>query len=101
MDWVLAAVALSIAIIVVAALAHHAFMRWLDDRASSRIQENLLAEYSERLDNQEQLVKKLAEDWLARFNQLVQDWRKVKEHAESQYAGALAQTSTQTRGWNR
>jgi hypothetical protein len=100
MDWVLASVAIAIAMIVLGALAHHGFMRWLDDRAATRIQENVLAETSRRLDEHDIMVKKLAEDWLARFNQLVADWRKVKEHAESQYAGAMSQLPS-TRGFGR
>jgi hypothetical protein len=40
MDWVLASVAIAVAMIVLGALAHHGFMRWLDERASTRIQEN-------------------------------------------------------------
>lgn len=98
-EHVLVAIAYSAAAIVIAALAHHAFMRWLDDRASTRIQENVLGELAARMDSSEQVTKKLAEDWRAKFGQLEQDWKKLKEHAESQYAGAVAQS--QTRGWGR
>ncbi|HEX6464230.1 MAG TPA: hypothetical protein VFZ98_07255 [Vicinamibacterales bacterium] len=102
MDWVLAAVALSIAIIVVAALAHHAFMRWLDDRARARVQENVLAESTARLDSLDEIIKKLAIDWRQKFTELETDWKKLKEHAQSQYAGTLAQIeSQQARGFRR
>lgn len=98
MDWVFVAIALAVALITTAGLAHHAFMAWLQDRAATRVQENVLAEVTRRQDNSEQVVAKLAVDWRVKFNELEEEWKKLKEHANSQYAGAVAQVQ---RGWGR
>jgi hypothetical protein len=98
-EFVVVCFSLSIAAIVVSAVVYALGSRWLQDRAATRIQENVLGEVTARLDNSEAITKKLAEDWRAKFGQLEQDWKKLKEHAESQYAGAVAQS--QTRGWGR
>ena len=50
----------------------------------------------------DKVIKLLAEDWRERFFQLEGDWKKLKEHQESQLAGTLAQVSSlNTRGFNR
>jgi|SoimicmetaTmtLPB_FD_contig_41_3138904_length_533_multi_1_in_0_out_0_1 hypothetical protein len=76
--------------------------RWLEEKAKQRLSDTELARFSARLDMHEQVQKQLAEDWLKKFRQLETDWKKLKEHVDSQTAGTLAQlTSTQSRGFNR
>lgn len=100
-------IALSIAfsLLGTALLAWDFGRRWLDDRARLRIQENLnlLAEVTKRLDEQELVRNKLAEDWKRKFQQLEADWKSLKEHADSQFAGAIAQAESaqMRRGFNR
>jgi hypothetical protein len=99
-ETVFVAIVAAVAVITVAALAHHAFMRWLDERAKLRVQENVLAEVTTRLDALDQLISKLAVDWRAKFVELENDWKQLKQHADSQYSGALAQIPS-ARGFNR
>lgn len=102
MDWVFVAIALAAAIIVTSALAHHAFMAWLADRAATRVQENVLGEISARLDMLDEVLKKLGPEWRMKFKELEDEWKTLREHAQSQYAGALAQLdSQQSRGFRR
>lgn len=97
-----AMLAISVAMFGAAVLAWDFGVRWLADRASARVQENVLGEITARLDTQEAVTKRLAEEWRVKFVQLENDWKKLKEHADSQYAGAAAQlTSTQSRGFGR
>lgn len=91
---------LSIASIVVSGAAYSFGLRWLQEQAAGRTHENLLAEFSMRQDEHDKLIRKLAEDWMLKFRQLEADWKRLKEHADSQYAGALAQ-APQHRGFNR
>lgn len=51
----------SIVQIACAILAWDFGMRWLQDRARTRIQENVLGELTARLDNAEGIIKRLAE----------------------------------------
>lgn len=96
------AVAIMMAISLSAMLAWDFGRRWLAEQSSMRGTIEQLAQFSARLDEHERVQKQLAEDWLKKFRQLEADWRKLKEHADSQIAGSLAQlTSQQTRGFNR
>lgn len=99
-EFVAVVFAASIAAIVVSAAAYSFGLRWLDDRAKTRVQENVLAEATARLDQTDQVISKLAVDWRAKFLELETDWKKLKEHADSQYAGAVAQIPA-VRGFNR
>lgn len=99
-ETVFVAIVAAVAVIVVAALAHHAFMRWLDEKARTRVQENVLAEITTRLDTVDQMISKLAVDWRAKFVELENDWKQLKQHADSQFAGAVAQIPS-VRGFNR
>jgi hypothetical protein len=99
-ETVFVAIVGAIAVIVVASLAHHAFMRWLDEKAKLRVQENVLGEVTARQDQLDQMIGKLAIDWRAKFIELENDWKQLKEHADSKYAGAMAQLPT-ARGFNR
>jgi len=89
-----------IAIVIASGLAWDAFRRWLIERAATRVTDASLMVLTARLDQQEVVTKKLAEDWRKKFTELEADWKQLKEHANSQYAGALAQLPT-ARGFNR
>lgn len=99
MDWVLAAVSVSIAMIVLGALAHDFGRRWLEERAASRAALVVLAELERKIEEGVLARKAMAEDWKRKFTQLEADWRKLKEHAESQYSGAVAQVASTSRGF--
>jgi len=89
-----------LAIVIASALTWDAFRRHLIERAATRVTDASLAVLTARLDQQELVTKKLAEDWRKKFTELEADWQKLKQHADSQFAGALAQMPT-ARGFNR
>lgn len=95
---VVMAMCISVAIVVVATLAHNFGLRWLDDRARLRVADNTLTALSQRIDELEKVNKLLAEDWMKKFRQLEGDWKKLKEHADSQFAGSIAQLTSQQKG---
>jgi hypothetical protein len=98
----LLAISVAWAVILSAALAWDFGRRWLLERSKSRMSDELLLQFSTRLDQHELVQKQLAEDWLKKFRQLEADWKKLKEHADSQVAGTLAQVmAQQPRGFNR
>jgi hypothetical protein len=76
--------------------------RWLQERAALRASNDTLVAVLKRQDENELVLKKLAEDWMKKFVQLEADWKKLKEHADSQFAGVIAQVHPgQTRGFGR
>lgn len=98
----LVAVALALSLALTSMLAWDGWRRAIEERASTRIQDNVLQEMTTRLDLQETVMKKLAEDWRAKFLELEADWKGLKQHVDSQTAGTLAQmTATQSRGFGR
>jgi hypothetical protein len=99
MDWLFAAVSLSIAIIVLGALAHDFGRRWLEDRAATRAPLVVLAELERKIEEGILARKAMAEDWKRKFTQLEADWKKLKEHADAQYSGAIAQITSTSRNW--
>lgn len=98
----LVAIAYMLAIVTTAMLARDFGRRWLQELAATRASNEVLTAVLLRQDESEKVLKKLAEDWMKKFVQLERDWQKLKEHADSQYAGALAQAQPhQTRGFGR
>jgi hypothetical protein len=93
---------LSWAVMLTSMLAWDFGRRWLNELATRRASNETLTAVLTRQDEGEKVLKALAEDWRKKFVQLENDWKKLKEHADSQFAGAYAQaTSTQTRGFGR
>jgi hypothetical protein len=92
------AMSISVAVVICATFAHNFGLRWLDERAATRTSDATNAVLSARLDEIEKVNKLLAEDWLKKFRQLEGDWKKLKEHADSQFAGSIAQLTSQQRG---
>lgn len=102
MEHALSMLGMAAAIMVVAALAHDFGRRWLQEQKEQRIANETLTELMQRQALMEDVQKKLAQDWLKKFNQLENDWKKLEERARSQFAGAIEQTQAQyTRGFNR
>lgn len=98
----LLAISVAWAVILSSALAWDFGRRWLLERSKTRMSDEMLLQFSTRLDEHERIQKQLAEDWMKKFRQLEGDWKKLKEHADSQFAGTIAQlTSQQPRGFNR
>jgi hypothetical protein len=96
------ALGMSLALALTSMLAWDFGRRWLEEKAATRASDEQLAEVLRRQDQNELVLKKLAEDWRHKFVELEQDWKKLKEHADSQYAGATAQVvSGNMRGFNR
>ena len=89
----------SIALIVVSAAAYSFGLRWLQDRAAARAGLQLLAELERKIEEGVVARKRMGEMWKEKFDQLERDWKKLKEHADSQYTGALAQAASQARGF--
>ena len=101
-EWTIVAVALALAVSVSSMLAWDFGRRWLTEKAALRASNDVLNAVLKRQDDNELVLKRLAEDWMKKFVQLENDWRKLKEHADSQFAGAIAQVHPgQTRGFGR
>lgn len=98
----LTATAYMLAIVSSALLAWDFGRRWLEEQAATRASNAVLSEVLLRQDENEKVLKKLAEDWMRKFVMLENDWKKLREHADSQFAGAVAQVSSNTQpGWHR
>ena len=103
------AVAVFIAIGFSALLAWDCVRMWINEQAARRVTDERLIHQDTRIDLLDQALaslvkerKAMAEDWMKKFVQLERDWQKLKEHADSQYAGARAQLeSNQPRGFHR
>lgn len=89
-----------LAIVAASGLAWDAFRRWLIERAATRVTDVSLSVLTARIEQQELVTKKLAEDWLTKFRQLEADWKQLKSHADSQFVGALEQLP-KSRGFGR
>lgn len=99
MDWVFVAISFSAAIIVTAGLAHDFGRRWLEERARSHAALEILAELERKIEEGVVARKRMGEMWKEKFDALERDWKKLKEHADSQYSGAIAQASSVARGF--
>jgi len=103
------AIAQFLAIGFSALLAWDCVRMWINEQAARRVSDERIKQQDDRIDLLDQslasLVKErkaMAEDWLKKFMQLERDWQRLKEHADSQYAGARAQLeSNQPRGFHR
>lgn len=102
-------IAYAIAILATSALAWDFGKRWLAERAHTRttdaqvlILESSIEDLRVQLSADADIRNKLAADWHKKFTQLENDWKQLREHANSQFAGALAQVESQrTRGFGR
>jgi hypothetical protein len=82
---------------------------WINEQSARRVADERLKHQDDRIDLLDQSLtslakerKAMAEDWMKKFVQLERDWQKLKEHADSQYAGARAQVeANQPRGYHR
>lgn len=100
--WTIVAIALCMSLTVTSMLAWDFGRRWLQEQKETRVSNETLNELVKQQALHEDVLKKLAMDWMKRFNQLENDWKKLKEHADSQFAGAIAQAeANQPRGFNR
>ena len=98
----LLATVVALSIIVSACLAWDFGRRWLEERAATRATDEERAALHTRMDEHERVQKMLAEDWMKRFRGLEADWKQLKVHADSQFAGTIAQLESQkTRGFGR
>lgn len=96
------AIAICWAIVITSGLAWDFGRRWLQEQKERRVSDEELKRLREAHELMQDVQKKLAQDWLKRFNQLENDWKKLEERARSQFAGAIEQTQAQyTRGFNR
>lgn len=98
----LIAIAYMLAIVTSSLLAWDFGRRWLQEQSATRASNETLTAVLLRQDENEKVLKKLAEDWMRKFVQLENDWKKLREHADSQFAGAVAQVSSNNQpGWHR
>lgn len=103
------AIAFALAIAITSMLAWDFGRMWIGEQSARRVADERLKHQDDRIDLLDQslasLVKErkaMAEDWMKKFTQLERDWQRLKEHADSQYAGARAQLeSNQPRGFHR
>lgn len=106
---IIVAVSVFLAIGFTALLAWDCVRMWLAEQAARRVTDERLKHQDDRIDLLDQSLaslakerKAMAEDWMKKFVQLERDWQRLKEHADSQYAGARAQLeSNQPRGFHR
>lgn len=98
-EFVAVVFALSIAFIVVSSVAYALGIRWLQQRANEQASLHVLAELDRKIEEGIAARKAMAEDWKRKFNQLEGDWKKLKEHADAQFSGAVAQVASTSRGF--
>lgn len=102
-------IAYAIAILASSALAWDGWRRHITERSASRVsntellaQRKRIAELSDQLEASDDIRNKLATDWKQKFSQLELDWKQLRDHANSQFSGTLAQLeSQQRRGFGR
>lgn len=103
---------LSLALVVVAALARDGFRAWLKFRAAREQSfeamndmQRQIVELTEHVQAEKVVHDKaiglLAQDWRARFTQLEADNKKQREYIDTQVAGTIAQLPNTGRGFGR
>lgn len=89
--------ALSIVTLVVAALAHDVALKVIAEKKAQRLGEFDALHCSKRIDDMEVMIKKLADDWRAKFVSMEHEWQLLEKRAQSQFSGAIAQVESQNR----
>lgn len=98
-EFVACVFALSIAAIVVSTVAYALGVRWIQQRANEQAALQVLAELERKIEEGVVARKRMAEMWKEQFMKLEGDWKKLKEHADAQFSGAVAQVASTSRGF--
>jgi hypothetical protein len=97
------AVSLSVTVIAVALLAYDIARRTIEVRNRGALALEQLAKVEKDLAEHRAAYATLCKDWRSRFSELENEWKSLREHANSQYAGAVAQVNSMqsSGGFNR